>query len=85
MYISYSLIHVDNPQANGAERSPGRKGTNSARFFTPGEMKVLAKSKVHQWSRAWVTDGVGGQCWVGGHPHWSQKYGGLSWIANIDC
>jgi hypothetical protein len=19
---------------------------------------------------------------VGGHPHWSQKYGGLSWIAN---
>ena len=48
MYISYSLIHVDNPQANGAERSPGRKGTNSARLFTPGEMKVLAKSKVHQ-------------------------------------
>jgi hypothetical protein len=21
---------------------------------------------------------------VGGHPHWSQKYGGLSWIANTD-
>jgi hypothetical protein len=21
---------------------------------------------------------------VGGHPHWSQKYGGLSWIADTD-
>jgi hypothetical protein len=30
-----------------------------------------------------VTNGVFG-CWVGGHPHWSQKYGELSWIANTD-
>ena len=30
--------------------------TNSARLFTPGETKALAKSKVHQISRAWVTN-----------------------------
>ena len=41
------------------------EGTNSARLFTPGETKALAKSKVHQLSRAWVTNDVG----VGGHPH----------------
>jgi 6-pyruvoyl-tetrahydropterin synthase len=28
------------------------EGTDSARLFTPGERKVLAKSKVHQGSRA---------------------------------
>jgi hypothetical protein len=26
--------------------------TNSAPLFTPGERNALAKSKVHQWSRA---------------------------------
>ena len=31
------------------------EGTNSPRLFTPGETKALAKSKVHQISRAWVT------------------------------
>ena len=31
------------------------------RLFTPGETKTLAESKVHQLSRAWVTNGVG---WV---------------------
>jgi hypothetical protein len=35
--------------------------TNSPRLFTPGETKALAKSKVHQLSRAWVTNGDG---WV---------------------
>jgi hypothetical protein len=35
--------------------------TNSPRLFTPGETKALAKSKVHQLSRAWVTNDVG---WV---------------------
>ncbi len=30
--------------------------TNSARLFTPGETKALAESKVHQISRAWVTN-----------------------------
>jgi hypothetical protein len=55
--------------------SPSRRreapceGTNPPRLFTPGETKALAKSKVHQISRAWVT--VSGS--VGGHPHWSQK------------
>ena len=40
--------------------SPSRRreapceGTNSPRLFTPGETKALAKSKVHQISRAWV-------------------------------
>jgi hypothetical protein len=28
------------------------EGTHSARLFTPGERNALAKSKVHQWSRA---------------------------------
>ena len=37
-----------------APRAP-REGTNSARLFTLGETKAFAKSKVHQWSRAWVT------------------------------
>jgi hypothetical protein len=66
--------------------SPSRRreapceGTNSSRLFTPWETKALAKSKVHQTSRAWLTNDVS----VGGHPHWSQKYGGLSWIANTD-
>jgi hypothetical protein len=35
------------------------EGTNSPRLFTPGETKALAKSKVHQSSRAWVTNDVG--------------------------
>ena len=30
--------------------------TNSAQLFTPGETKALAESKVHQISRAWVTN-----------------------------
>ena len=37
------------PRADG-------EGTNSPRLFTPGETKSLAKSKVHQISRAWVTN-----------------------------
>jgi hypothetical protein len=45
------------------------EGTNSPRLFTPGETKALAKSKVHQWSRAWLTIDVS----VGGHPYWSQN------------
>ena len=45
-----------------AKLSPSRRreapceGTNSPRLFTPGETKALAKSKVHQISRAWVTN-----------------------------
>ena len=37
------------PRADG-------EGTNSPRLFTPGETKALAESKVHQISRAWVTN-----------------------------
>ena len=37
------------------------EGTNSTWLFTPRETKALAKSKVHQLSRAWVTNSVG---WV---------------------
>ena len=56
--------------------SPSRRreapceGTNSPRLFTPGETKALAKSKVHQSSRALTNERR-----VGGHPHLSQKYG----------
>jgi hypothetical protein len=32
------------------------EGSNSPRLFTPGEREALAKSKVHQWSRASVTN-----------------------------
>jgi hypothetical protein len=69
------------PRADGAKRRarvltpgetgylhPGKRGTYT-RLFTPGETKALAKSKVHQWSRAWLTNDVS----VGGHPHWSQN------------
>jgi hypothetical protein len=35
------------------------RGTNSPRLFTLGETKALAKSKVHQISRALVTNDVG--------------------------
>jgi hypothetical protein len=64
---------VNNPRAEAP-----CEGTNPPRLFTPGETKALAKSKVHQW--AWLTNDVS----VGGHPHWSKKYGGLSWIADTD-
>jgi hypothetical protein len=37
------------PRADG-------EGTNSPRLFTPGEREALAKSKVHQISRAWPTN-----------------------------
>jgi hypothetical protein len=51
------------------QREAPCEGTNSPRLFTPGETKALAKSKVHQISRAWLTNDVS----VGGHPHWSQN------------
>ena len=44
------------------EFSPSRRreapceGSNPPRLFTPGETKALAGSKVHQISRAWVTN-----------------------------
>ena len=59
--------HFENVEEAGGLYSPSRRreapceGTNSPRLFTPGETKALAESKVHQLSRAWVTNGVG---WV---------------------
>jgi hypothetical protein len=50
---------------HGPPLSPSRRreapceGTNSPRLFTPGETKALAKSKVHQLSRASVTNDGG--------------------------
>jgi hypothetical protein len=43
-------LYTNYPRANG-------EGTNSARLFIPGKTKALAESEVHQWSRAWVTNG----------------------------
>jgi hypothetical protein len=51
-------VHVLSPSRR---RETPCEGTNSPRLFTPGEMKALAKFKVHQWSRAWLTNSVG---WV---------------------
>ena len=42
------------------------ESTNSPRLFTPGETKALAKSKVHQISRAWVTNRGWSSSTVGG-------------------
>ena len=46
-------IYGDHPRADGAKR---RARVLIPRLFTPGETKALAKSKVHQISRAWVTN-----------------------------
>ena len=54
VYMFYYWYH---PRAGAPFRALARgEGTNSARLFTPGEREALAKSKVHQWSRAWVTN-----------------------------
>jgi hypothetical protein len=50
------------PRADGAKRR-ARVLIPPPRLFTPGETKALAKCKVHQWPRAWVTVSVS----VGGH------------------
>jgi hypothetical protein len=44
------------PLSPSRRREAPCEGTNSPRLFTPGETKALAKSKVHQLSRAWVTN-----------------------------
>jgi hypothetical protein len=48
---------IPEPTARSADSSvsPG-EGTNSARLFTPGERKALAKCEVHQTSRAYGYD-----------------------------
>jgi hypothetical protein len=58
---SYSPEYIT-PTQQISWLSPSRRreapceGTNSPRLFTPGETKALAKSKVHQIPRAWVTN-----------------------------
>jgi hypothetical protein len=46
------------------QRGAPCEGTNSPQLFTPRETKALAKSKVHQWARAWVTVSGGVVRWV---------------------
>jgi hypothetical protein len=53
------IIYIYHPRADGAKRRA--RVLIPPRLFTPGETKALAESKVHQLSRAWVTNGVG---WV---------------------
>ena len=49
-----SFHPVINPRADGAKRRA--RVLIPPRLFIPGETKALAKSKVHQLSRAWVTN-----------------------------
>ena len=44
------------PSSPSRRREAPCEGTNSPRLFTPGETKALAKSKVHQSSRALTND-----------------------------
>jgi hypothetical protein len=48
-FYIYSIFFLHNPRARVLVRG---EGTNSARLFTPGERKALAKPKVHQVPRA---------------------------------
>ena len=60
--IMFRYFHLQNLPEIFNKYSPSRRrdapceGTNSPRLFTPGETKALAESKVHQLSRAWVTN-----------------------------
>jgi hypothetical protein len=59
-FILYSSLNFDvwsviYPSSPSRRREAPCEGTNSPRLFTPGETKALAKSKVHQLSRAWPT------------------------------
>ena len=53
MQNNIPTVHISEiycyPRADGAAPC---EGTNSPRLFTPGEREALAKSKVHQLSRA---------------------------------
>ena len=60
--LTFLPVSLKEPNWNLGYSSPSRRreapceGTNSPRLFTPGETKALAESKVHQISRAWVTN-----------------------------
>ena len=51
--------HMTSAFSPSRRREAPCEGTNSPQLFTHGETKALAKSKVHQVSRAWVTNDVG--------------------------
>jgi hypothetical protein len=53
-----TLWHKIRQSSPSRRREAPCEGTNSSRLFTPGETKALAESKVHQISRAWVTNDV---------------------------
>ena len=75
------------PLSPSRRREAPCEGTNSPRLFTPGETKALAKSKVHQLSRAWVTNTELYYITGGGAPislqsnKCRQKHGGFRWIS----
>ena len=53
LVLVYRLLIIPEPTARSAVPGVSRgEGTNSARLFTSGERNALAKSKVHQISRA---------------------------------
>jgi hypothetical protein len=58
IYVLLQWCQFSTSQRRGAPFQALARGedTNSARLFTPGEREALAKSKVYQWSRAWVTN-----------------------------
>ena len=53
--LTIALINIHYLSPSRRREAPC-EGTNSPRLFTPGETKALAESKVHQISRAWVTN-----------------------------
>jgi hypothetical protein len=54
-YINHVFARYSGSSPSRRREAPC-EGTNSPRLFTPGETKALAESKVHQISRAWVTN-----------------------------
>jgi hypothetical protein len=55
----YNILIPEPTRGAPYGRKPGAMVLIPPRLFTPGKTKALAKSEVHQWSRAWVTNGVG--------------------------
>jgi hypothetical protein len=71
-------INRSDTQANGARRKP----EESVLIPPPTIYTREIDSNNHWRSLNLVNDRGRGWPPVAGHPHWSQKYGGLSWIAN---
>jgi hypothetical protein len=56
IFYSFSWLGLREWSSPSRRREAPCEGTNSPRLFTPEETKALAKSKVHQWARASVTN-----------------------------